>query len=131
MKQIRMLILMKTGWRELRRMSRPKLIAPLRIGTITMEEDKIINIASFAVLFLLLFVTGTLLLTLFIPDLETALSATAACINNIGPGLSGVGSTEHYGWIPVPGKWILIACMLLGRLEIFTVLIVFRPAFWK
>lgn len=131
MKQIRMLILMKTGWRELRRMSRPKLIAPLRIGNITMEEDKIINIASFAVLFLLLFVTGTLLLTLFIPDLETALSATAACINNIGPGLSGVGSIEHYGWIPVPGKWILIACMLLGRLEIFTVLIVFRPAFWK
>ena len=131
MKQIRMLILIKTGWRELRRMTRPKLIAPLRLGTMTVEEDKIINIASFASLFILLFAAGTFLMTLFVPDLETALSATAACIHNIGPGLSGVGSIEHYGWIPIPGKWLLVACMLLGRLEIFTVLIVFRPSFWK
>jgi len=130
-KQIRIMILIKTGWRELRKLTRPKLIAPLRVGTEPLEEDKITNIASFFILFILLFVAGTVLMTLFVPDLITSISATASCINNIGPGLNGVGSVEHYGWIPIPGKWILIACMLLGRLEIFTVLIVFRPSFWK
>ncbi|MCP4570216.1 MAG: TrkH family potassium uptake protein [FCB group bacterium] len=130
-KQVRIMILIKAGWRELRKLTRPKLVAPLRVGKMTIEEEKISNIASFFILFMMLFVVGTLLMTLFVPDFVTAISSTAACINNIGPGLNGVGSIEHYGWIPIPGKWILIACMLLGRLEIFTVLIVFRPSFWK
>ncbi len=131
MKQIRILILIKTGWRELRRLTRPKLIAPLRVGSMTVEEDKIINIVAYFILFMLLFALGSFLMTLFVPDLVTAFASTAACINNIGPGLNGVGSIEHYGWIPIPGKWILICCMLLGRLEVFTILIVFRPSFWK
>lgn len=131
MKQVRVLILIKAGWRELRRLTRPRLIAPLRMGGVTIEEEKIANISAFFILFMLLFVVASLLMTFFIPDLLTSISATAACINNIGPGLNGVGSIENYGWIPIPGKWILIACMLLGRLEIFTVLIVFRPSFWK
>ena len=95
MKQIRILILIKTGWRELRRMTRPKLIAPLRIGSMTVEEEKIVNIASYFILFMFLLVVGTFLMTLFVPDLMTALTATASCINNIGPGLAGVGSMEH------------------------------------
>jgi len=131
MKQIRILLLMKAGWRELRKLTQPKLIAPLKLGGMTIEEHRIANIASFFILFMVLFVVGSILMTLFIPDLVTSVSATAACINNIGPGLAAVGSVEHYGWIPIPGKWILIACMLLGRLEIFTILIVFRPSFWR
>ena len=55
----------------------------------------------------------------------------SAAIGNIGPGLSGVGSTQNFGWIPTPGKWVLILCMLLGRLEIFTVLVLLRPSFWR
>lgn len=131
MKQIRILILIKTGWRELRKLTRPNLIAPLRVGEVSVEEPKIANIASFFILFMLLFAAASLCMTLFVPDLLTAISATVACINNIGPGLNGVGSVQHYGWIPIPGKWILIACMILGRLEIFTIMIVFRPSFWK
>jgi trk system potassium uptake protein TrkH len=131
MKQIRILILLKAGWRELRKLTRPKLVAPLKIGGEPLEEHRIANIASFFILFMMLFVVGSILMTLFVPDMMTAIASTAACINNIGPGLNGVGSVEHYGWIPIPGKWILMACMLLGRLEIFTVLIVFRPSFWK
>jgi trk system potassium uptake protein TrkH len=131
MKQIRILILIKAGWRELRKLTRPRLVAPVKVGGVALEESRITNIAAFFILFMILFVVSSLLLTLFIPDLITAAAATAACINNIGPGLAAVGSVENYGWIPIPGKWILIACMLLGRLEIFTVLIVFRPSFWK
>ncbi|MCK5127218.1 MAG: TrkH family potassium uptake protein [candidate division Zixibacteria bacterium] len=131
MKQVRILILIKNGWRELRKLTRPNLIAPLRMGPVAVEEDKIANITAFFILFMLLFAVASLIMTLFVPDLLTAVSATIACINNIGPGLNGVGSIENYSWIPIPGKWVLIACMLLGRLEIFTVLIVFRPSFWK
>ena len=131
MKQIRILVLIKAGWRELRKLTQPRLVAPLKIGGEALEESKIANIAAFFILFMMLFAASSLLLTLFIPDLITAAAATAACINNIGPGLAAVGSVENFGWIPIPGKWILIACMLLGRLEIFTVLIVFRPSFWK
>jgi trk system potassium uptake protein TrkH len=131
MKQIRILVLIKAGWRELRKLTRPRLVAPLKIGGEALEEPKIANIMAFFILFMMLFVAGSILMTLFVPDFMTAIGSTAACINNIGPGLNGVGSIEHYGWIPIPGKWILMACMLLGRLEIFTVMIVFRPSFWK
>ncbi|HDL00999.1 MAG TPA: hypothetical protein ENH23_02050 [candidate division Zixibacteria bacterium] len=70
-------------------------------------------------------------MTMFVPDLTTALTSSIATMGNIGPGLSGVGAVENYGWIPIPGKWILIFSMLLGRLEIFTVLIIFRPYVWR
>ncbi len=70
-------------------------------------------------------------MTLFIPDLTTAVTSVVATIGNIGPGLSGIGSTQNFAWIPLPGKWVLILCMLLGRLEIFTVLVLLRPVFWK
>jgi trk system potassium uptake protein TrkH len=96
-----------------------------------MGEERVSNIVGFFVLFVGLFVVCSILMSFFIPDLTTAVASVAATIGNIGPGLSGVGSTQTYGWIPIPGKWILVLCMLLGRLEIFTVLVVMRPGFWK
>ena len=89
------------------------------------------NCSAFFILFVVLFVVGTIIMTLFIPDLLTAASTVFATLGNIGPGLSGVGSTQTYSWIPIPGKWVLIIFMLLGRLEIFTVLLALRPSFWK
>ena len=59
-----------------------------------------------------------------------AVSSVVAAIAKIGPGLVGVGSTQTFAWIPIPGKWVLILCLLLGRLEIFTVLVLFRAYFW-
>jgi trk system potassium uptake protein TrkH len=130
-KMIRIMVILKIAGRELRKMSKPRLIAPLKIGGITVDEGRIINIMTFFILFMGLFVISALLLSMFVPDLVTAITATTATMGNIGPGLSGVGSMEHYGWIPIPGKWILIFCMLLGRLEIYTVLLAFRPSTWK
>ena len=131
MKMIRVLVLFKAGWRELLKMVRPHLVAPLKIGRTSMSEDGVVNIMAFFIMFMVLFVLGTILMTLFMPDMVTAISSVAATLGNIGPGLNGVGSTQNYGWIPVPGKWILIICMLLGRLEIFTILIALRPDTWK
>ncbi len=131
MKMIRILVVLKVGWRELQKMIRPHLVAPVKIGGISMSEERVINIGAFFMLFVIIFVLCSLLMTLFIPDLVTAISSVAATLGNIGPGLNGVGSTQTYAWIPIPGKWILIFCMLLGRLEIFTILLALRPSFWK
>ena len=68
---------------------------------------------------------------MFIGDFTTAITTVTATICNIGPGLSGVGASENYAWIPLPGKWVLTFCMLLGRLEIYTVFIALSPTSWK
>jgi trk system potassium uptake protein TrkH len=112
-------------------MTQPRLVAPVKIGSQVVDDDSVINIVSFFILFTGLFIVVGFLLTLFMPDLTTAVSASIATIGNIGPGLAGIGAIENYGWIPLPAKWLLVLSMLLGRLEIFTVLIVFRPSVWR
>jgi len=131
MKIIRIMVILKIGWRELHKMIRPHLVAPLKFGDASIDEKRVMNIAAFFILFIVLFVAGSLIMTLFIPDMLTATSTVVATLGNIGPGLNGVGSTQNFAWIPIPGKWVLIILMLLGRLEIFTILVALRPSFWK
>jgi len=71
------------------------------------------------------------LMCLMVDDLTTAITCVAATLCNIGPGLSGVGAIENYAWLPIPAKWLLSGCMLLGRLEIFSVLVVLLPSSWE
>jgi trk system potassium uptake protein TrkH len=78
-----------------------------------------------------LFAFSTVLIASTGVDLITSIASVAATIGNIGPGLGMVGPTEHYAQIPNLGKWVLIWCMLLGRLEIYTVIILFVPEFWR
>ena len=128
---IRIMVVLKVCWRELQKVVKPHLVAPVKIGKTSMDEERVMNIAAFFMLFMVITVVAGLLMMLFIPDLVTAFSTVAATLGNIGPGLSGVGAYEHYAWIPIPGKWILIVCMLLGRLEVFTILVALRPSTWK
>jgi len=131
MKMIRVLVAAKASWRELRRIVRPRLVAPVKVGEEALPERMVASVVGFVLLFAGLFALASIVMTLFIPDLVTAVSAVAATIGNVGPGLGGVGATGNYAWVPIPGKWVLILCMLLGRLEIFTVLVLFRPSFWR
>lgn len=131
MKMIRVMVVLKSAVREIRTMVQPRLIAPVKVAGRSIDNQQVMNIVEFFVLFMLLFVVFTLLMTLFVPDFTTAITAVVATICNIGPGLAGVGATENYAWIPIPGKWILTACMLLGRLEVYTVLIALAPSSWK
>lgn len=131
MKMIRIMIVFKVAYTHLRRLTQPRLIAPVKVGGRSIEETQIVNIVSFFILFVGLFVLVSLAMTLFVPDITTAVCCSIATIGNIGPGLAGIGAIENYGWIPIPGKWLLIFSMLLGRLEIFTVLIVLRPSVWR
>ncbi|MCB2205183.1 TrkH family potassium uptake protein [bacterium] len=131
MKMIRVLINLKAAWREIIKMARPRIIRPVKVGGTPIEEVRVGNIVSFFILFLSLSIVSALLMTFFVPDLVTAFTAVVACLANIGPGLAGVGSIENFNWIPIPGKWILIFNMLLGRLEIFTVLVLLRSSIWR
>ena len=131
MKMGRIMILLKAGLREIHKSIKPKLIAPLKIRKTSLEEQLVTNILSFAVLYISIFVVCSFLMILIIPDISTAVTSVIATLNNIGPGLSGVGATQTYAWIPLPGKWLLVLCMLLGRLELFTVLAIFLPSAWK
>ncbi len=130
-KMIRIMLVFKVAWNTLRKMTQPRLVAPVKVGSQVVSDDRVVGVVAFFILFIGLFIITALAMSLFVPDLITAVSCSIATIGNIGPGLAGVGAIENYAWIPVPGKWILVLSMLLGRLEIFTVLIVLRPSVWR
>ena len=131
MKMIRIMMIYKIAVNYLRKLTQPKLVRPVKVGDQVMDDERIVSVTSFFILFVGLFVLTAILMTLFVDDLTTAVTCSAATIGNIGPGLAGIGAIEDYGWIPDIGKWILIVSMLLGRLEVFTVLIVLRPGVWR
>jgi len=82
-------------------------------------------------LYIIIFVIGIIIMSIIGLDYETAIGSVTACLGNIGPGIGGVGPIENYSAIPSAGKWVLSFLMLLGRLELFTVLILLSPSFWK
>ena len=131
MKMIRVMMIGKIAYNELRKLTQPRLVSLVKVGDEAVDDRRQVNVVAFVALFILLFIITAALMLLFVPDVTTAVTCSIATIGNIGPGLGGIGAIENYGWIPVPGKWILILSMLLGRLEIFTVLIVLRPAVWR
>ncbi|MBD3402780.1 TrkH family potassium uptake protein [candidate division GN15 bacterium] len=130
-KMVRIMIVVKVIVNAIRKRAQPKLVVPVKVGGQVVDDNQVLSVLSFLTLFIGLFVATGLLMTLFVDDLTTAVACSIATIGNIGPGLAGIGAVENYGWIPLPGKWILVASMLLGRLEIFTVLVILRPGFWR
>lgn len=131
LKMIRVLIFLKNSRLELKRLIHPMAIVPVRINKKTIPPEIIQNFLAFQLIYLLLFIAGTLFMTVLELDFVSAIGATAATIGNIGPGIGSVGPVETYAHIPDIGKWILSFFMLIGRLELFTVLLLFSPSFWK
>ena len=130
-KMIRWLILFRNSFREIKQIIHPRAILPIRIGKKTIDADIQRTVLSFFVLYIFLFITGGVLIALCGYDLLSSLGASIACLGNIGPGWGQFGPTENYAQIPIFGKWVLILLMMIGRLELFTVLVIFSPAFWK
>jgi trk system potassium uptake protein TrkH len=131
MKVIRLMILLQFVRAEVKRLLHPNAIIPVRIGNTVISRNIVTNVLGFQALMLGLFILGVILMDIAGLDLVSSLGATAATLGNIGPGLGSVGPTDNYAHISVFGKWILTFLMLAGRLEIYTVLILFAPAFWK
>lgn len=129
MKAIRILLIFKQGLREIKRLIHPNAIIPIKIGKKPVPDRVLEAVWGFFSVYLLMFVILLLLLLAAGLDQVTAWSAVGACINNLGPGLGAVAT--HYGDLPDFAKWVLCFAMLLGRLEIFTLLVLFTPAFWR
>ena len=131
MKVVRIMLLFKAMYTELYRTFRPQAVLATKISGQVYPEETVRTVLAFFVAGLAAFAVGTLVLTLFGIDLVTAFSAVAASLWNIGPGLGQVGSTANYGWLPVPVQALLSLLMIVGRLELFTVLVLLVPSFWK
>ncbi len=130
-KMIRIQIALRVILRELKRMVQPRLITSVKVGDQTIEEKQLANIVGFLILFMTSFVVLSFVMSFFIDDFATATTSVVATLCNIGPGLSGVGATENFAWIPIGGKWVLTFAMLLGRLELYTVIIALSSLNWK
>lgn len=128
-KVIRMILLLKQGSRELKRLVHPRGMFSIRIGDKALPDRIIDAVWGFFSAYALVFVLCMLLLMALGMDNITAFSATAACLNNLGPGLGEVAS--NYASIGDGEKWVLLMAMLFGRLEVFTLLVLFTPTFWK
>jgi len=130
-KIIRILILVKLGINEIKRLIHPQAVFTVRIGNMVVPREIASNISGFFLLHVGLTVFGILFMSALGLNFETAFGSVAANINNIGPGLGDVGPTDNYANIPIIGKWFLCLLMLAGRLEIFTVIVLFTVYFWK
>lgn len=130
-KVIRVMLLVKFGLREIQKSIHPKLIKPIRIGDKIIPDEVMQTVLSFFVLYLLVLVISSFILSVLGLDIITSITASATTLGNVGPGLNLVGPMADFSTIPAIGKIVLLLNMWIGRLEVMTVLILFVPSFWK
>lgn len=130
-KVIRWVIVFKYIFNQIERVFRPQAIRPIRLGKIVIEDSVVNNIIGLFCLWIVIFAIASVVISSMGFDMITSMSATAATLNSIGPGFVEVGPTMNFSVIPDLGKLLLVICMLFGRLEIYTFVILFHPAFWK
>jgi len=130
-KVVRHLLMIKNGLLEFKRTLHPRAIIPVRYNNKSVSEQIVYNILGFFILYMLLFIIGALVLGFVGLDFESAVGGAASSLGNVGPGLGTLNPLENYNSIPAFGKWWCAFLMLLGRLELFTVLILLTPFFWR
>ncbi len=130
-KVIRIYALVKKGFQELYKLIHPRAVTSLKIGSRAISEEVSTSILGFFFLYMIVFVISTVILTSFGIDLVSSISAVAATLGNIGPGLGLIGPLNTYVPLPVICKLLLSFCMILGRLEIYTVLVFLLSGFWR
>ncbi|WP_027722672.1 TrkH family potassium uptake protein [Maridesulfovibrio zosterae] len=131
MKHLRIMLLLKQAYQEVFRIIHPRSVNRVKLGKTVVKAETMNDILGFCVLWLVLFVVCGLIVAATGVDVVSSFAASLACIGNIGPGIGSVGPTENYAHIPELGKWALIFAMLLGRLEIYTVVVLCVPEFWR
>ncbi|WP_372367884.1 TrkH family potassium uptake protein [Candidatus Uabimicrobium sp. HlEnr_7] len=130
-KVIRWVIVFKYIFNQIEHVFRPQAIRPIRLGKVVIEDQVVNNIIGLFCLWIIIFGVTSIIISSMGFDMMTSMSATAATLNSIGPGFVEVGPTMNFSVIPDLGKLLLVICMLFGRLEIYTFVILFHPAFWK
>jgi trk system potassium uptake protein TrkH len=130
-KVFRVLVLVKQSVREMFALVHPQAVAPLKIAGHLVSNRVVFSVLAFIFLYFITIVALTFALLLSGRDFSSAVSAIIACINNAGPGRGAVGPGSHYGALSDFQLWMCATAMMLGRVEIFTVLILFTPTFWR
>ena len=128
---IRAQILFKQIFRELLRIIHPRVYNPVKLGGRPVENNVVFAVLAYVFVYVSCIIVITLLLTVSGADVVTAFSAAVVSMNNTGPGLGQVGPASTYATLNDFQTWICAFAMLLGRLEIFSVLVLFTPAFWR
>ncbi|MEF2144517.1 MAG: TrkH family potassium uptake protein [Desulfovibrionaceae bacterium] len=131
MKVMRIQLLIKHSYKELIQLIHPRSVKQVKVSGKAIPSGVLSGVWAFFVLWLMLFVLSAFVIAGTGVDLVSSFSAALACIGNIGPGVGVVGPTDNYATLPDLAKWVLVLCMLLGRLEIYTIVILFVPEFWR
>jgi trk system potassium uptake protein TrkH len=131
LKIVRILILMKNSLSEFRRLIHPNAIIPVRIDRESIKPDIITNVLAFVSVYILVIVFGVIVLSMMGYDMDTSIGMVITSVSNIGHGFGQMGPFDNYSQFSAGGKWFLSFLMIVGRLELFTVLILFSPAFWR
>ncbi len=130
-KVVRIVLLIKNAYYELKRLVHPNAIIPVRYNSKAVPPGIITNVLAFIVIYMATVGVSMVIMSAMGYDLDTSIGAVATCLGNIGPGLGEVGPAANFANIPDFGKWFLSFLMLMGRLEIFTVVLIFSPYFWR
>jgi len=130
-KTVRLMMMAKHAYQEMFKIIHPHAVRAVKLGGKPIAGDILSGIWGFFFLYLALYGVATLILAGLGLDMISALSAVAACIFNVGPGLGSVGPTQNFLAVPFVGKWVLMGCMILGRLEIYTVIVLLMPEYWR
>ena len=131
MKIVRHLVLIKNTLKEFRQLVHPRALLPIRLNGSVVPEDVLRNVLTFFVMYIAFIGIGTVIMAVLGLDLLSALTGTISSIGNVGPAFGTLGPTENYAHLPWLGKWVLSFLMMAGRLEIFTVIVILLPVFWK
>ena len=130
-KFVRHIIMIKNGFLEFKRSIHPSAIIPVRYNNRTVSQDIVFNIMAFFILYLIVFSVGALGFSFLGLDYVTSLGGAASSLGNVGPAFGKLSPVNNFNTLPELGKWWSAFLMLLGRLELFTVMILFTPYFWK
>ncbi|RED50128.1 TrkH family potassium uptake protein [Seonamhaeicola aphaedonensis] len=130
-KVVRHLILIKNGFLEFKRTLHPNAIVPVRYNKKAINRFIVFNVLAFFILYMLSFIIGGLVFSMFDIDFKSAIGLSASTLGNVGPALGDFGPVNNYAPLPPLAKWWASFLMLIGRLELFTVLILFTPFFWR
>ncbi len=130
-KQVRILLMIKQGYRQMYQLIHPRAVTTLKLDERFLDNEILGSIWGFVFLFLGVCVIAIIGMAVVGADMITATTTVISAICNVGPALGDAGPADNYASMPIAGKWILIFCMLTGRLEVYTVLILLVPSFWK
>lgn len=128
---IRVLLVLKHSWLEIRKQLHPRAVFVPKVGGKPVREHVMLNVLGFILIYMMLFGVGTFAMASLGLSLPAAAGAAATAVSNVGPGLAELGPVENFAAVPWQGHLILTVLMLVGRLEIYTVLLLFHPALWK